>query len=164
MSCVEIGSFEGRGSLKIIEHLCQHSESKLYCIDPWEDSFKGTAGITRTKPQLYHNQYLRFIENTKESFKIIPLRGISDTQIPELPVGLDFAYVDCLHTPEQVYKDAIGLFPKLKVGAIMLFDDYGWKYNGIATKIGIDRFIEEMGDKCVVLFKNYQAAVQKMKE
>ena len=37
---------------------------------------------------------------------------------------IDFAYIDGDHSPEQVYKDAINILPKMKSNSIILFDDY----------------------------------------
>ena len=39
MTCVEIGSFEGRGSILICDYLCMNDDSKLYCIDPLDDEY-----------------------------------------------------------------------------------------------------------------------------
>lgn len=39
MVCVEVGSFEGLGSITINDYLCNNSESVLYCIDPFDDEY-----------------------------------------------------------------------------------------------------------------------------
>jgi hypothetical protein len=39
MTCVEIGCFEGQGTNIMTKLLCSHEESKIYCIDPWEDVY-----------------------------------------------------------------------------------------------------------------------------
>ena len=39
MICLEIGSFEGRGSLLIHECCCNNEKSILYCVDPWDDEY-----------------------------------------------------------------------------------------------------------------------------
>ncbi len=36
MTCLEIGSFEGMGSLKIVETLCSHPDSRLCCVKTWD--------------------------------------------------------------------------------------------------------------------------------
>jgi predicted O-methyltransferase YrrM len=106
-------------------------------------------------------QYGRFISNTKSEARIIPLKGTSDERIPELPDDLDFAYIDGDHTPEQVYKDAIHIFRKMKPGGIVLFDDYQFSVNGVITAEGIDRFLEEHACDLEILFKGVQVAVRK---
>jgi len=97
---------------------------------------------------------------TKNFSKIIECKEISDTMIPKLEENnIDFAYIDGDHSPEQVYKDAVNIFKKMKIGGIILFDDYLWEINGMKTKIGIDKFLDEYIGKYKLLFKNYQLAI-----
>jgi hypothetical protein len=53
----------------------------------------------------------------------------------------DFIYIDGAHTSPQVLVDAVNAFPRLNVGGILAFDDYGWPlYSGTLNnpKSGID--------------------------
>lgn len=161
--CVEIGCFEGKGSLLIASELCGHPESRLYCIDPWDDVYiKSDERLSTPKINgLCVGQYDRFIHNTKSEARIIPMKGASDERIPELPGGLDFAYIDGDHTPRQVYKDAVNVFQKVRSGGFILFDDYQFNVNGVVTAEGIDQFLEEYSDHLEILFKNHQVAVRK---
>lgn len=162
-TAVEIGCFEGKGSLLMASKLCAYPESRLYCIDPWDDVYIKTDERLST-PKINGmclGQYGRFISNTKSEARIIPLKGTSDERIPELPDDLDFAYIDGDHTPEQVYKDAIHIFRKMKPGGIVLFDDYQFSVNGVITAEGIDRFLEEHACDLEILFKGVQVAVRK---
>jgi hypothetical protein len=74
--------------------------------------------------------------------------------------SVDFVYIDGDHSPEQVYKDAVNMFPKMKKLGIILFDDYGFTTNGVITAKGIDKFLDEYEGKYELLFKNYQLAVR----
>ena len=162
-TAVEIGCFEGKGSLLMASRLCSHPESRLYCIDPWDDVYIKTDDRLST-PKINGmcvGQYGRFIHNTQSEPRIIPLKGTSDERIPELPDDLDFAYIDGDHTPEQVYKDAIHIFRKMKPGGIVLFDDYQFSVNGVITAEGIDRFLEEHACDLEILFKGVQVAVRR---
>ena len=158
MVCVEIGSFEGRGSNLIYDKLCQHPESILYCIDPWNDTYEKCPDFNK----YLNGQYLRFLSNIKGKDKIIPLRGTSDDMINFVEQKVDFAFIDGDHTPEQVYKDAVMLFPKMKNGGIILFDDYLWEYNGIKPRGGIDKFLQEYSDKYQLLFKSVELCIKKI--
>lgn len=76
--------------------------------------------------------------------------------------SVDFAYIDGDHTPEQVYKDAVNIFPKMKDGSVILFDDYEFSTNGIITADGINKFISEYSGKYDLLLKNWQLAIRKI--
>ena len=81
--------------------------------------------------------------------------------IPQLESkSLDFVYIDGDHSPEQVYKDAVNMFPKIKSGGVLLFDDYLWVVNGIVTAKGIDNFLKEYSGQYELLLKDYQLAVR----
>ena len=89
------------------------------------------------------------------------MQGYSDEMILKLEDNtVDFAYIDGDHSPKQVYKDACGIFKKMKVGSIILFDDYLWCINGIRTQDGVDRFLLEYSGKYELLLKNYQLAIK----
>ena len=161
--CAEIGCFEGKGSLLMASRLCRHPESRLYCIDPWDDVYAKTSELFNTPKinSMCVGQFARFVNNTQAAPKIIPMRGISDAQIPELPDNLDFVYIDGDHSPDQVYQDACNVLPKLCPAGIILFDDYLFSYNGVHTGEGIDRFLNEYADELEIIFKNNQVAVRK---
>jgi predicted O-methyltransferase YrrM len=160
MICVEIGSFEGRGSLIIEKILCKHPYSKLYCIDPWEDLYvKGNTAFNSID-NLFVGQYDRFLNNTREFSKIVPLRGKSDNMIKNVPGYIDFAYIDGDHSPLQVYKDGVNVINKMRSDGIMVFDDYLWEHNGIKCKEGIDRFLHEFLGKYRVITIDYHVIIQ----
>ena len=161
MNCVEIGSFEGRGSVLIHNYLCNNENSKLYCIDPFDDEYvKGNEKMAFWN-QACKGQLGRFRNNTSTLNKMIELKGTSDTMIDNLEDNsIDFVYIDGDHSPEQVYKDAVNMFAKMKKNGIILFDDYLWKMNGVETKIGIDKFLDEYAGKFNLLLKNWQLAIR----
>lgn len=159
--CVEIGSFEGRGSIVISQKLCSIPGSIVYCIDPFDDEHvKGNNKLAFWN-YACKGQKEKFYHNTKNMANIIPLEGTSDTMIPTLlNNSVDFVYIDGDHSPEQVYLDAVNMVPKMKSGGIILFDDYGWIRNGIKTADGIDQFLKEYEGKYEILFKKYQLAIR----
>lgn len=161
MKCVEIGSFEGRGSILINNYLCNNNNSILYCIDPFDDEYvKGNDNMAFWNSAC-NGQYIRFKNNTANMINIVEMKGVSDDMIQKLDDNsIDFCYIDGDHSPEQVYKDAINMFGKMKDKGVVLFDDYLWVINGIVTKDGIDRFLKEFEGKYEILFKNYQLAIR----
>jgi len=124
MRCLEVGSFEGRGSLKIVSHLCGVQGSLLYCVDPWDDVY--VAGQTHPLDGAFAGQYARFTHNTAGEERIVALRGtLSDFAEKLRSEGeLDFAYVDGDHSEQGAYADAALAWSLLRPGGVLLFDDY----------------------------------------
>lgn len=163
MNIIEIGCFEGFGTLKLEKLLGSHPDSKIICIDPLEDCYvKDKKEFIDIDP-IFVGQYNKFITNINPiKDKIILKRGYSNDILPTLEYNLyDFAYVDGDHSAMQVYTDGKLLFPLMKKNGVILFDDYYWSHNNEITKNGIEKFIEEFNDKINVLFRGpVQCAVQ----
>jgi hypothetical protein len=162
MQCVEVGSFEGLGSLVLARHLCSAEGSRLLCIDPLDDVYvRGSTEMAVFDDQ-YVGQFARFCANTAGVAAISLRRGTSTDRIPEIEdASVDFAYIDGDHSPGQVFVDASLMLPKLKSGGVMLFDDYTWRCGGIVTADGIERFLDAFGLQRRVVFRNAQLAFRK---
>ena len=136
---LEIGVFYGANIISVAMTYGLHKESKLYCIDPWED-YNEYVEYKNEQPQIYDT----FIENIKNSGfqdKIIINRGYSNKEIYKFDDEFfDIIYIDGNHEPEYVLEDAVSSFRKLKVNGIMIFDDYGWCGPDLTQK-GIDAFL-----------------------
>lgn len=163
MTCVEIGSFEGLGSLIITNLVCAHPDSRLYCIDPWDDVYVKGKDEFSPWDSTFVGQYQRFVTNTKHEPKIIARRGTSTEMIATLDdESIDFSFIDGDHSPEQVYKDGCDLFPKTKAGGYILFDDYLWESGGLRCADGINRFLTEYFSQIELLQTGAQVLVRKL--
>lgn len=136
---LEVGTFYGANLLSVAETYGSHEDSRLYCIDPWEDyedypEYKGQQAEV-------HASFQCNIQNAGVSEKVVVRRGYSHIEIPKLPDDFfDIIYIDGNHEPEYVLEDAVLSFRKLKTGGRLVFDDYGWGGDDL-TKRGIDAFI-----------------------
>lgn len=147
---LEIGVADGIHVIHISQSYCQHPESKIYCVDPWQDydeypEYKGEQHVAwktfNTNIAKYNLQY-----------KCIVNRGFSDKIVPTFEdIFFDIIFVDGNHETEFVYKDGCIAFEKVKSGGFIVFDDYlpFWSQ----TMVGIDRFLEEYKDKIEILHK-----------
>ena len=145
MTCLEIGSFEGRGSLLIYDRLCKHPDSVLYCVDPWKDAYITEANVKKT-PSIdgfFVGQFARFMNNTKNSTGIRPRQGYAKDVVPTMKDNsLDFAFIDGDHF--SALNDFLLVFPKMKLGGVILFDDYKWEFDGdTPVKRDVDRLMVE---------------------
>jgi len=136
---LEIGAFYGANVIEVAKTYGLHNESKLYCVDPWEDY----DDYPEYKGEISHI-YDIFMKNISESGhkeKIKINRGLSNIEVPKYEDEFfDIIYIDGNHEPEYVLEDAVLSFRKLKKGGYMIFDDYGWGGPELTQK-GIDGFI-----------------------
>jgi predicted O-methyltransferase YrrM len=135
---LEIGTFYGANVLSVEISYCAHPESKLYCIDPWED-YSEYSEYKNEQPTIYET-FLRNIENSGKKDKINIYRDYSHKKVGTFEDDFfDMIYIDGNHEPEYVLEDAVLSFRKLQKGGIMIFDDYGWGGPDL-TQRGIDAF------------------------
>jgi SAM-dependent methyltransferase len=136
---LEIGAFYGANIISVAKTYGAHAETRLYAVDPWVDyeqydEYKNQQSIT-------YNSYLKNIETSGDSDKIITKRGFSNIEVPKFEDDFfDIIYIDGNHKPEFVMEDAVLSFRKLKKGGIMIFDDWGWGGPDL-TQAGIEGFL-----------------------
>jgi predicted O-methyltransferase YrrM len=159
---LEIGAFYGANIISVGLSYGLHNESKLFCIDPWED-YNEYNEYKNEQPHIYET----FNENIKNSGfqdKIIINRGYSNKEVCKFDDDFfDIIYIDGNHEPEYVLEDAVISFRKLKVNGIMIFDDYGWGGPDLTQK-GIDAFLSGYSKRIQYLNNiNTQVLIKKIK-
>jgi predicted O-methyltransferase YrrM len=136
---LEIGAFYGANLLSVANSYGLHPNSKLYCIDPWED-YEDYPEYKNRQSTIYE-EFMKNVENSGSKHKITINRGYSNKEVAKLEdYFFDIIYIDGNHEPEYVLEDAVLSFRKLKVGGIIIFDDYGWGGPDL-TQRGIDGFL-----------------------
>ena len=151
---LEIGTYEGRTACFLLD---RYPTAHLTVIDTFEGSpeFADLGADT---------DFLeRFRENVEPyGDRVRVLVGPSHAMIDKVEGELDFAYIDGSHYADDVWADAMGIWPMLRSGAILAFDDYGWGCGGDdSPKPAIDRFLSEYADSLEVLHHDYQVIVRK---
>jgi len=146
---LEIGTFYGANILSVAKTYGLHNDSKLYCIDPWEDYDEYSE--YKNQQESIYNTFVNNVEKSGDKTKIIINRGYSNNEIPKLQDDFfDIIYIDGNHEPEYVLEDAVLSFRKLKKNGIMIFDDYGWGGPDL-TKKGIDGFLAGYHKRITIL-------------
>lgn len=168
--CVEIGVWRGEFSKILLDEL---SPSHLYLIDPWavqEDEAGGAslAGAQdKSKMDVIH-------EHVQSTFAAQIAKGtlsiIRDFSVPALQTfedsSIDFIYLDGDHSFDGVLSDLKAAHAKLRVGGVVMLDDYhqkGWWGDGVIR--ALNTFVGENPSQ--YRFKSMagaQIAVQKLKE
>jgi predicted O-methyltransferase YrrM len=130
---LEIGSYEGASTCFLIETLSKRRPIELHCIDTW------AGGIEHSDKDIdMETVEARFSYNTNQAIsgatnkvELVIHKGLSDLELSKLVANnkteyFDLIYVDGSHQAPDVICDAILSFKLLKVGGLMIFDDYLW--------------------------------------
>lgn len=160
---LEIGCFYGGNVLTVANTYAFHNDSKLYCVDPWDD-YKGYSEYKGRQLEIY-NSFINNIEKSGKKEKINTRRGYSNIEVLKFDNDFfDIIYIDGNHEPEYVLEDAVLSFRKLKKGGIMIFDDYGWGGRDM-TQRGIDAFLSGYHRRFLFLGeKDTQIFIQKIRD
>jgi hypothetical protein len=111
-SYLEIGAFEGRSALWVLENVLTHPTAKLTIIDAFEE-----AGTYKT--------FTSNVELSGDANKFRILRGPSTDKIREVPTNsVDFAYVDGSGKGIVMHSDLVNAWNALKVGGIIICSRY----------------------------------------
>lgn len=161
---LEIGSFEGASACFLIEH-AKHPMLEIHCIDSWEGGIEhktNNVNMTQTEERFYRNTKLAK-EKSAAEINLVIHKGLSSVKLPELLGNgkksfFDFIYIDGSHQAADVLFDAVLSFQLVKVGGLLVFDDYLWKPRGpggwdplMSPKIAIDAFANIYSRKVQVL-------------
>lgn len=122
LRALEIGANEGMSSLFLATRF---EKLALTCVDPWEDRNEVDAD------QYGNHAESRFDRNmAKYAHVVTKYRGRSLGWFSEHSSRecYDFIYIDGSHYVDDVIIDAIKGFEALKIGGLMIFDDYFWWY------------------------------------
>lgn len=126
-NCLEIGSYEGRSTVWILENI---KESTLTCID----TFEGSIEHTDDQKSGIHE---RFLENTSAFRDRMTVHvGQSKNILKKLDDTYDFIYVDGSHEFKDVIYDAFLAWDMLKPGGVIVFDDMGL-FEGVTNVVNI---------------------------
>ena len=158
---LEIGTFYGATLLYCGKTYGLHQDSKLYCIDPWED-YEEYPEYKNEQPQIYEG-FMKNVENSGIKDKIIINRGYSNKEVCKFDDDFfDIIYIDGNHEPEYVLEDAVISFRKLKKNGILIFDDFDQVDPEYITK-GIKAFLSAYSKRISILaLQNAQLFIKKI--
>jgi cephalosporin hydroxylase len=153
-SFLEIGSFEGRSAVWIVENMMNPGDW-IDCVDTWEGSEEHKNGeLSGAEDRFDHNiiaalncnsalhrsregswGHTRFASDgpDRTNNRVYKYKATSTEflagKLAHWVDGknlYDFIYIDGSHTAKDVLTDACMAWPLLKQGGLMVFDDYLW--------------------------------------
>lgn len=149
---LEIGAFEGRSAIWMLENVLTDATARVTAIDIFAGPYK--------------ERYFKNIERSGSANKVTTLTGFSQVVLRGLPLdSFDIIYVDGSHMKNDVLEDAVLSWRLLKNGGLMIFDDYqdvARVEDGIeCPKMAIDPFVQCFENKCEVLHNEWQLIIRK---
>lgn len=163
---LEIGSFEGRSAVWLLENILTHPQSRIVCIDPCYGNMEHTNDDTANIQRLFA---MNVLVNFQHKARLIKAPSNVALKYPDVVgVQYDFIYIDGDHRSHAVLEDAVLSFRSLKTGGIMIFDDFDWTayrdqpHNHPST--GVRAFVHAYRAYIEVVLESYQFIVRKIAE
>lgn len=168
---LEIGSFEGRSSTWLLQNFVE-PEGTLTCIDTFEGSPEhDQMSLSNIKSNWQHNTELA--RTDKQVCRLINKKSYEGVaQLIQEGKTFDFIYVDGSHTAPDVLTDACMCAGLLRIGGVILFDDYLWPKTGDhrpstltdlkTPKPAVNAFATVYAELMQPVISNYQVAFKKI--
>lgn len=159
---LEIGTFEGRSALWVLENILTHPTATLTVIDAFEEHT--------------HKRFMSNVSLSGEADKFKVLVGFSTDKIREVPLNsVDFAYVDGSGRGIIMLSDLVSTWHLVKVGGMIICSRYSLNARlrrALRLQPGdpgpheaIDTFVKMFGPYIsVVSFQGNYVAVRKTRE
>ena len=122
MVMIEIGSYAGEST-----EIFAKNFKKVISVDPYINDYdKNDPACEYMDLTEVYKTFNSVITNYDN---ILHIRKTSDDAIEDVKnIEVDLIYIDGSHYVDDVLNDALQGFKHLKVGGIMIFDDYFWNY------------------------------------
>lgn len=149
---IEIGSYEGRSACHLVERYGQRAPLQLLCVDTWKGGFEHSPEEMSDVERRFDHNIGVAVSKAAHSVSVRKIKKSSVSALAELvaseEVPFDFIYIDGSHSASDVLADAVLSFQLLRIGGIMIFDDYLWSNspkgeedNFLMPKDAIDSFV-----------------------
>lgn len=153
---LELGTYEGRSLIFMLENILTNEKSKAECIDIWQDS-------------KIEGRFLNNLQTT--SFRKVKvnkgdIRDILGNIYNSKKDYFDIIYIDAMHSSNTVVRDACMCFDICKMGGIIIFDDYLWENKNnspLNMKEAIDCFLNCYKGYYEMINIDYQVIIRKIK-
>jgi predicted O-methyltransferase YrrM len=149
---IEVGSLHGACSVWLLEnYLNRPALDKLYYIDITESSFLKTNMEPYPHAEFLHDKSFNALLSLNTRFTS--------------PIA-NLIYIDAFHHSKNVMEDAVLAWNLLKVGGVLIFDDYTWGPTNSPDEkpqTAIDAFLSAYWNHYNLLGKGSQVYLQKTK-
>ena len=169
LNFLEVGSWEGMSACWLLDNILTHESSTITCIDTFEGEPKveyddEIKSVEKSLASLEKTFDINLVK-TGVSKKVTKIVGKSQNIMRLLLLNnYDMLYIDGSHLVSDILTDAILGWGLIKVGGLIIFDDYYFTFPNETehnTQIGIDAFLKVFTAKISVISKEKQVFVTK---
>lgn len=160
---LEIGSYEGRSTCYLIETVGAIEDLEVHCVDTWQGSAEhGGVDMSAVEQRFRRNTSLA-AGLVEHAVNLVIHKKASELGLAELIASghassFDLIYVDGSHRAPDVLSDAVLSFHLLRIGGLLVFDDYLWSLEAPGSqdplnmpKPAIDSFVNIYQRKLQIL-------------
>ncbi len=159
---LEIGSFEGRSTCHLIENCKSSKVVEIVCVDTWEGGIEHDSNAMHEVERRFDRNVALACKRAPGAASVKKIKKRSTRALAEMVAHgealFDLVYVDGSHQAPDVLEDAVLSFQLLRVGGIMIFDDYLWQLEPEGRqdplnmpKLAIDAFVNIFQRKLQVM-------------
>jgi predicted O-methyltransferase YrrM len=128
---LEIGSYEGRAACFLIESCAAERPIELHCVDTWAGGVEHDVGAMPAVEARFERNIDRARAKVPHPVDFHKHKSLSAPALIQLLADgggerFDLVYVDGSHQACDVLADAVLAFMLLRVGGLLIFDDYLW--------------------------------------
>ncbi len=147
VQALEIGSYQGMSTCWLLDNILTQASARIVCIDffcsPHREQFD--SNVIKTGAQ---SKVTKIANCSQEALLLLK------------PNIYDFIYIDGSHQENAVLQDAVLSWNLVKVGGLIIFDDYE-EPGEQSAKVGTDWFLSLFSSSVNVIHKGYQVIVRK---
>lgn len=159
---IELGCFEGRSTVWLLENVLNHPKSIITCVDTWQGGVKDDR-FGDIDWQKGKERFLKNIEKYKDKVNIKEESTFSYMKY-RTENSADLIYVDAGHLASDALIDGVQSHLVLKRGGILIFDDYLWtqlESKPDTPKPAIDAFMTCFAREYTLISLGYQVILRK---
>ena len=127
---VEIGSYEGQSTCDLIRRCSAKHPLRIHCIDTWAGGMEHDRDGMSAVEKRFDSNVALACESAAHPVTLVKHKEASVLALADLIAAkgepADLIYVDGSHQAPDVLADAVLAFQLLRVGGLMIFDDYLW--------------------------------------
>lgn len=180
---LEIGSYEGRSALWMLQHLGVHH---VTCIDDFRDVDPLTIKAGARSAKDVRATFMKNMEANMDAGRVVLIEAAAETALRSMTqtnhnkkkthdktrdkildtttdMAFDLIYIDASKDSRFVLEHAVLSFPLLSRTGVMVFDDYtsSQEHDGSCPKQGIDAFLAIYSPYIRVRHMGWQVIVQR---
>ena len=127
---IEIGSYEGQSTCDLIRSCSAKHPLRIHCIDTWEGGVEHVRDGMSAVEERFDSNVALASGSAAHPVTLVKHKKASALALAELVAAkgepADLIYVDGSHQAPDVLADAVLAFQLLRVGGLMILDDYLW--------------------------------------